>query len=155
MIGVEVYNSTCGRIGRADSETDWCHLLDAGRILPALAVDDSHGIDNDRFDGWVFLRMRSLTLRSVMSALRSGCYYSSTGPKIHDFRFCRGVAEVSCSPVKSIYLMAHPYHGARRQAGPGSSVRKFSHPVGENWKYVRAVVTDHAGKKAWTNPIVL
>lgn len=154
LVGVEVYNSTCGRRGRPDSEADWCHLLDAGRILPALAVDDSHGGD-DRFDGWVWLRMGSLTLRSVMSALRSGCYYSSTGPKIHDFRVRRGVAEVSCSPVQSIYLMAHSCFGNRRQAEPGKNIRKFAHPVGEKWKYVRAVVADHAGRKAWTNPIVL
>lgn len=154
LVGVEVYNSTCGRIGRSESEADWCHLLDAGRILPALAVDDSHGVD-DRFEGWVWLRMKSLTLRSVMSALRSGCYYSSTGPEIHDFRVRRGVAEVSCSPVQSIYLMAHSCFGNRRQAGPGKNIRKFSHPVGEKWKYVRAVVVDHAGQKAWTNPIVL
>ena len=154
LVGVEVYNSACGRIGRSDSETDWCHLLDAGRIIPALAVDDSHDKE-DRFGGWVWLRMRSLTLRSVMSALQSGCYYSSTGPKIHDFRLRRGVVEVTCSPVRSIYLMAHSRFGTRRMAEDGKSIRKFSAPVGEKWKYVRAVVTDHAGKKAWTNPIAL
>ena len=154
LIGTEVYNSTCDRIGRSDSEADWCHLLDAGRIVPALAVDDSHG-GNDRFGGWVWLRMGSLTVRSVMSALRSGCYYSSTGPTISDFRVRRGVAEVSCSPVRAIHFMAHSCNGARRQAGPGRNIRKFSHPIGEKWKYVRAVVVDHTGTKAWTNPIAL
>ena len=154
LIGVEVYNSTCGRAGRADSETDWCHLLDAGRIMPALAVDDSH-VAEDMFGGWVWLRMRSLTVRSVMSALRSGCYYSSTGPEIRDFRIRGGIAEISCSPAAAVYFIGHFSNGARRQAEAGKSIRKFSHPVGENWKYVRAVVTDHAGKKAWTNPIVL
>ncbi len=154
LIGVEVFNSTCGRVGRSDSETDWCHLLDAGRIMPALAVDDSHGGD-DRFCGWVWLRMASLTVRSVMNALRKGCYYSSTGPTIREFRVRRGVAEVSCSPVKAIYFVAHSHNGDRRLAKTGKSIRKFSHPVGEDWRYVRAVVTDHAGLKAWTNPIVL
>ncbi|MDY7009388.1 MAG: PHP domain-containing protein [Planctomycetota bacterium] len=154
LIGIEVYNSTCDRRGRADGQTDWCHILDAGRIMPALAVDDSHGGD-DRFDGWVWLRMPSLTVGSVMKALRSGCYYSSTGPKIHDFRVRRGVAEVSCSPVGAINFVARNSNGARRLAAPGKSIRKFLHPAGEDWKYVRAVVTDHTGKKAWTNPIVL
>lgn len=154
FVGLEVHNTTTDGIGRASGEADWCHLLDAGRILPAVAVDDSHGL-HDRFGGWTWLRLESLTVRSVMSAIRYGRYYSSTGPKIHDFRLSRGVVEVTCSPAERIYFMAHSWHGKRRQAEAGRSIRKFSAPVGDDWAYVRAVVVDHAGRKAWTNPIVL
>ncbi len=153
-IGMEVYNSTTDRIGRSDSEADWCHLTDAGRILPAVAVDDTHRAD-DRFGGWTWLRLKSLTVRSVMAALRSGCYYASTGPTISRFEVRAGVVEVACSPVQRIYLVAHCWHGARRRAEAGRSIRRFSCPVGRDWRYVRAVVVDHAGRKAWTNPIVL
>ena len=154
FIGVEVYNTTTDGIGRSNSEADWCHLLDAGRVLPAVAVDDSHG-GHDRFGGWSWLRLKSLTVRSVMSALRSGCCYSSTGPVIHDFRVENGVAEVRCSPAAAIYFVAHSWHGRRRKAEEGRSIRKFSAPVGQDWVYVRAVVVDHAGRKAWTNPVLL
>lgn len=154
FIALEVYNTTTDGIGRANSETDWCHLLDAGRILPALAVDDSHGL-HDRFGGWTWVRLRSLTVRSVMNALRTGCCYSSTGPEIHDFRRRRGCVQVTCSPVETIYFLAHSWHGKRRKSEAGRSIRKFAAPVGGDWGYVRAVVVDRAGRKAWTNPIVL
>jgi len=154
FIAVEVYNTTTDRIGRANSEADWCHLLDAGRIVWGVAVDDSHG-QGDRFGGWTWFRLPELTVKAVMAALRKGCFYCSMGPKIHDFRVHDGLAEVRCSPVESIYLIAHSSHGNRRKAEPGKSIRKFSFPVGEEWMYVRAVAVDHAGRKAWTNPILL
>ncbi len=154
FIAVEVYNTTTDRIGRADSEADWCHLCDAGRVLPALAVDDTHG-QQDRFGGWTWLRLSELTARAVVEAVRTGCGYSSTGPKIHSFRLGDGSVELTCSPVERIYFIAHSWHGARRKAEPGRSIRKFSAKIGEDWKYVRGVAIDHAGRKAWTNPIVL
>lgn len=156
-VAVEVYNTTCDRRGRAASEADWAHHLVAGRIIPAVAVDDCHGKPGaaDYFGGWTWLKLPGLTVRSVMGALRSGCYYASTGPRIHDFRVRGGSAELRCSPVETIYLMGYPSHGERRRAGEGKGVRKLAVPVAPGWKYVRGVVVDHRGRKAWTNPIVL
>jgi len=153
-IGLEIYNATCDKIARSSGEVDWAHLLDAGRIVPGLAVDDAHG-EMDRFCGWNWLRLKRLTVAAVMDALRTGCYYSSTGPKISGFRVRHGAVEVSCSPVEFIYLSAQTYHGARRKAEPGKAIAKFICPVGAGWTYVRAIAVDHAGRKAWTNPIVL
>jgi hypothetical protein len=153
-IGLEIYNTTCDKIGRSSGELDWAHLLDAGRMLPGVADDDAHR-EIDRFGGWSWLRLKRLTVAAVMDALRTGCYYSSTGPKITDFRVRRGAAEVTCSPVEFIYLSAQTYHGARRKAEAGKAIRKFICPVGKDWAYVRAVAVDHRGRKAWTNPIVL
>ncbi len=159
---MEIYNATCDKIARSGGETDYAQLLDAGRYVGAVAVDDTHR-PIDRFQGWTWLRMGALTARSVAAALASGCGYSSTGPRIHDFRVRRrprgrhgrGVIEVRCSPAEFIYLSAQTYHGARRMAEPGRSIRRFSWPVGTDWTYVRAIVVDHRGRKAWTNPIVL
>ncbi len=153
-VAVEIYNATCDKIARSGGGHDFAHLLDAGRIVGAVAVDDAHSAI-DRFNAWTWLRMRSLTARAVVSALRAGCWYSSTGPKIHDFRVARGRVEVRCSPAEFIYLSAQASHGARRAAQPGKAIRKFSRPLPEPWRYVRAVVVDHRGRKAWTNPILL
>jgi hypothetical protein len=151
---VEVFNYTCMNMARGDSTADWCHHLDAGRYLPALAVDDGH-FAHDRFGGWVWLRMRSLTPRAVVRAVRDGCFYSSAGPAIHDFGLRGGRAEVRCSPARSITLTAQPGLGRTRRAEPGRSIRKFALPIDPAWGYIRAVVEDAAGRRAWTNPIVL
>jgi len=151
LIGVEVYNGTCDRIGRAGGDHDWCYLLDEGRVLGGLAVDDTHG-PGDRFRGWVWLKLEELTVPAVMDALRTGCYFSSTGPRITDFRVADGEVTVHCTPAETVYLMAQTYHGARRQAEEGKAIRKFTCKIPPAWQYVRAVVVDHQGRRAWSNP---
>ena len=162
FLAVEVYNATCDKIARSSGECDWGQLLDAGRLVGGVAVDDTHGAV-DRFNGWTWLRMKKLTAGAVLEALRTRCYFSSTGPRISGFRVRpsaklgpgRRAVEVTCSPAEFIYLSAQTYHGARRMAEPGKAIRKFTCPVGKDWTYVRAIVVDHRGRKAWTNPIVL
>jgi len=154
FVAMEVYNRTCDRIGRSAGETDYAHLLDAGRFVGAVAVDDTHSAA-DRFGGWTWLRMTELSAAAVVEALRSGRGYGSTGPTIHDFRIEDGQATVRCSPAESIYLSAQTYHGARREAAGDGTIRSFRHDVPDDWTYVRAVVVDRRGRRAWTGPIRL
>ena len=153
-IALEVYNNTCDKIGRSASDGDYSYLLDEGRYLPAVAVDDTHS-PIDRFGGWTWLKLRALTPEAVLDALRQGLCYASTGPRIGQFRVRGGNVEVTCTDAEFIYLSAWTWHGARRMAEAGKSIRKFVYPIGKDWKYVRAVVVDHRGRKAWTPPIVL
>lgn len=154
-IAMEVYNSTCDGIGRAESNEDWSHLLDAGRMLPAVAVDDAHSLV-DPFRGWTWLKLPRLNVESVLNALRTGCFYASTGPEIHSFAVKRGQVQLTCSDAAVVYLMADDAGGSRRWPEKGrKTVNSVSEPVHKYWKYVRAVVVDKQGRKAWTNPIIL
>ena len=153
-IAMEVFNSTCDYIGRAESNEDWSHLLDAGRYVPAVAVDDAHRND-DALTGWTMLRMGRLNAESVLDALRTGCFYSSTGPEIRDFAVRRGHLEIECSDAAAIYLMAQNSGGSRGLPTRGKSIRSYRCQVAKHWEYVRAVVVDKQGRKAWTNPIIL
>jgi hypothetical protein len=153
-LAVEIYNTACDRMARGESDTDWNQLLDSGQILPAVAVDDSHH-DEDLYQGYSLFRMSKLTLECFMAALRSGCYYSSTRPSIRDFRIDKGKVVMSCSPAVKIYLNPQTGHGARKLAAPGKRITRLTFPVNPQWKYIRAVVIDERGNKAWTNPIAL
>lgn len=152
-VALEVFNSTCDKIGRSTSEGDWCHHCDDGRIIPAVAVDDAHC--DDAFEGWTWLRLPELTVPAVLHALRTGCGFSSSGPKIHDFGIRDGKVVVRCSPAVSVHLVANTCRGSRRRAEPGKLLRGAEFPVGKDWRYIRAVVTDERGHKAWANPIIL
>ena len=80
--GIEVYNAGCElEIGRGVSTVHWDELLDRGRPCFALATDDSHhpGFDSDL--AWTWVRSEP-TAAAVLAALRTGCFYSSTGPRI-------------------------------------------------------------------------
>ncbi|HUT56986.1 MAG TPA: CehA/McbA family metallohydrolase [Phycisphaerae bacterium] len=155
---MEVWNSVCDVAGRPSSENEWSDALDAGWRLSAVGVDDTHHAwTEDVCESWTWLRMKSLTVGNVVRAVRSGACYASCGPKVHDFRIAEGKIRLRCSPAARIHLIGTPGSGRRRRAEEGRRITSFTLPVAElsgwPWKYVRAVVTDERGRKAWTNPL--
>jgi len=156
-VGVEVFNASCLNIGKACSSVHWDQLLERGLQVPALAVDDTHsGHDGmDLFGGWVMLKMPELSAQAVLDALRVGCYYSSAGPEVFEFRVVDGMARVRCEPAVEIHFMAATWHGQSFYAGDGPLLSRAEAPVREGWRYVRAEIVGADGRRAWTNPIYL
>jgi len=152
-IGIEVFNATCRHIGKAYSSVPWDDLLMAGRLLPAVAVDDTHG-DRDFHQGWTWLRLERLSAEAVLDSLRTGCFYGSCGPVIEDFRVANGRATVHCSPVREIRLMVNACGGHARRAA-GDELTYAEMPLAVEHRYIRAEVVDAAGRHAWSNPIAL
>jgi len=153
IVAIEVYNSTCDGCGRGVSENEWASMLDRGWRLPAVATDDCHSADGeDIMRGWTWLKMPSLTVKDVLKAARTGACYSSRGPKIHDFAVKGGKVRLRCSPAAEIYFMGGPAQGARRLASKGKAITTFS-IARPDWPFIRGVVVDAAGRRAWTNPI--
>ena len=59
VVGIEIFNAGCElEVGRGLSAVHWDELLEAGRLCPALATDDSHhpGYDSDLAWTWVKAR---------------------------------------------------------------------------------------------------
>ena len=136
-IAIEVYNWVCERMhgsSLAYASEQWADLLNAGRILPAVAGTDSHATSIDVGKNWIMIKARELTVAAIMDALRQGCYYATAGPTIEDFRIENGIVKLECSPVVEKHLLE-------------------THLLGQH--YVRAEVVDANGKHAWTNPIKL
>ena len=92
---------------------------------------------------------------AILAALRDGAFYASCGPEIRDFRVEDGVATVECSPVKQIQFrhLRAPYPMAK--APQGETVTRHSVKLRPGTNYIRAVVMDAQGRRAWTNPIFL
>jgi hypothetical protein len=155
LAAMEVYNSTCDVEGRASSENEWSHCLDRDYLLPALGNDDTHDSSrHDLFGCWTWFKMPLLNAPNVLKALRCGACYASCGPVIHNFRIKDNKVQLRCSPVKKIYFIGNPGTGSCRRAEKDKSIKTYSADV-PNSSYVRAVVVDAAGRKAWTNPILI
>ena len=92
---------------------------------------------------------------AILNALERGAFYSSCGPELHDFYVENGKAHVVCSPAAEIVLrhLRTPYLVQRTVPGqPGLTHAEFDvYP--DRQQYVRAVVTDAQGRRAWSNPI--
>jgi hypothetical protein len=153
-IGIEVYNATSAKIGKACSSVHWDNLLDAGRIVPAIAVDDVHQ-GPDLFAAWTMIRAKSLEIEAIMDALRTGSYYSSCGPTIEDFRTRDGVVTIKCSPAAEIHFMCNRWHGQSFYTDNSPLLTHAEFKPSKEAKYVRGEIVDEKRSHAWTNPIML
>jgi hypothetical protein len=170
LVGIEVYNAGCQlEVGRGDSSIHWDEALERGRLLYAIAADDSHHPGYDSSLAWVWARCAERSQDAVLEALRDGLFYGSTGPVIRGLELDEEGVTVRCSPAQSVTLYAGRRTGARVNAGrlgyphaarvlerddDGAIVaarleRPFKPPYG------RVEVADAAGRKAWTNPLWL
>lgn len=154
LLAIEVYNATCGKIGKADSSVIWDYLLAAGRMLPAVAVDDVHR-GRDIFMGWTMIRAAERSPAAVLAALRSGAFYASCGPEIKQVIFDGEAFVLECSPVREIHFICRGASGGSFYAEDGEVLRgaRFQPAVGA--PYIRIQIVDHQGRRAWTNPFTI
>jgi hypothetical protein len=165
--GIEVYNGGCElEIGRGLSAVHWDELLQAGTRCLALATDDSHHPGFDSRHAWTWVRARR-TQESVLEALRTGRFYGSTGPVIHDVDARDSEVVVRCTPARSVTLLTGRTSGTAVNAGRlgyshGADVlettpddlivaARLDRP--ETAPFARVEVVDARGRKAWTNPL--
>lgn len=165
--GIEIFNAGCElEIGRGLSAVHWDELLDAGRRCFALATDDSHhpGFDSDV--AWTWVRSEP-TLNGVLEALRTGCFYGSTGPRLSSVSAGNGSIVVECDPCRSVTVVFGISSGASVHAGrlgyryggeilataPDGSITAARLDLPETARYARLQVTDERGGRAWTNPV--
>jgi len=150
---VEIYNHGCA----VDSDRgDGAHLIDLmlskGRKLNVIATDDAHFRTNDFFGGWVEVKSKLNEPEHLLKSLKEGNYYSSQGPKIIDLSITREKLEVETSPVASVILVGY---GSASIVKHGNEMKKtvINFPKDAKSPWVRVIVIDQNGKKAWTNPI--
>jgi hypothetical protein len=167
LVGLEVYNAGCElEIGRGFAGMHWDDVLDGGRAFFAIAVDDSHHPGFDSSFGWVWARCFERSATAVLDALRTGAFYSSTGPEIRALEVDDAAVEVRCSPARSVTAVGARRAGSRVNAGrlgyplrgkvlefdddgliTAAGVARPASPYG------RLEVEDAQGRKAWTNPL--
>ena len=165
--GIEVFNAGCElEIGRGLSTVHWDELLETGRPCFALATDDSHhpGFDSDL--AWTWVRAEP-TADGVLDALRTGCFYATTGPRITTVTTGGGSVEVYCDPCQQRHGRVRHLERRRGARRPPRIPLRRRHPattadgsitaarlnLPETAPYARVEVTNRHGTKAWTNPI--
>ena len=152
---VEVYNAACAELNdRGDSFAVYQELLAAGACLDLFASDDTHfnGKD-DSFKAWVMVKAPSLAAADIVSALKAGSYYSSTGPRILDITCHGSLLTVRCTPVTRVFLAGQ---GARSRTVVGAALAEVElDTAGLEGALVRITLVAANGCRAWTNPFVI
>jgi hypothetical protein len=139
----------------------WDELLDMGRMLNAVAVDDTHAA-YEMFGGWTMIFAHDNTVTSILEALRQGRFYSSTGPEFYEISFHDRTFSVKCSPVKEIVFIGNGPHCSYLNADRNQNetvsgdglVDSFEFKIPEESPntYIRCQICDAHGRYAWTNP---
>ncbi|TCM41649.1 CehA/McbA family metallohydrolase [Kribbella sp. VKM Ac-2568] len=152
---VEIYNALADREDRGDSWHLTDVLLNRGHRLTAYAADDAHLQPQDPppCAAWVQVRAESLEPGPLLSALKAGHFYSTTGPELHDVRLDDGLVKVRCSPARKV-LLTGGVPGAQVVQGTALTECSLSVEMFQGG-YCRVTVEDAAGGRAWSNPIHL
>jgi hypothetical protein len=157
---VEIYNHSCFvEVDRGDGWYLLDQLLRHGRRLSAFATDDAHFRTDDAFGGWVHVKTEALEPEALLAALKAGHYYSSQGPAIHELALDGDELWVASSPVNAIAVVGHNSRSAGRYGRAITEARIDLSALGKSWTevrqspWIRIVLIDAAGRRAWTNPI--
>lgn len=158
ILGFEIYNTTCHRgIGRGESSVQYDELLVRGLRPLALAVDDAHWHYPDDLGGWIMVKAEECTQDAILSAIKAGDFYASSGPSIENVEFGDKTIRVTCSLAQELRLInPNPGQGMTshrvRDAGPFT---EYEFPRPTNWDVARLEVIDPQGRKAWTSAFAL
>lgn len=163
IIGIEVFNSATRYIGKEYNMQLWDELLDAGCMLPALAVDDMHR-SRDLFRGWTMIAAPDPSVSSVLTALQQGDFYATQGPEFQSLCFADGVFTAAFSPCTEVIGLTN-FSGGYCVAvpdadGPGSGDKDctvFSAKLKATrpGTWFRLQIRDRQGRYAWSNPIAV
>jgi hypothetical protein len=156
----------------ASTEEMWDDLLTAGRVVWGVGSDDAH--DYVHFDNplsttpgkaWIVVRATALDRNAILASIRKGDFYFSTGVSLKVVTFAGKTLTVVAGPPPGFQEAASPLQsftiafigrGGRRLGGvtrpTGGSA---SYTARQEDQYVRAVITDSDGRRAWTQPIFL
>ncbi|WP_105614083.1 CehA/McbA family metallohydrolase [Vallitalea okinawensis] len=158
---MEIYNHGSRYNTSASYGTSyWDYLLRKGRKVFGIAADDAHLLWTDTeikdyFGGWIMVQAESLTHAAIITALKNGRYYSSTGPEIYDYRVENGNVKVECSECKFIEFKAFEERGEIFFNKDASPLTEASLKIKEGMKYIRVECVDYDGNVAFSNPIFM
>jgi hypothetical protein len=164
LSGIEVLNGGSEQQqGNGLSVVHWDAILGAGRECHGIATDDSHYTGQDSRLAWTMIRATERSRAAVLEALRSGCFYASSGPEIRNVRVDGEGVDVRCSPALSVALRSGVWDGCKVNAGPLEmnwrgrvtersesgliTAARFELPEFQNWG--RVEVADASGGRAW------
>ena len=170
LSGIEVMNAGSELLqGNGLSAVHWDDILHRGGSCLGIATDDSHYPGQDSRLAWTMVAAPERSREAVVSALREGDFYATSGAAILAIEVDAGGVEVRCGPARSVTVRSGPWDGCRVDAGQyamnwrgrvldrrhdGAITRARFEPP-EYWKWGRVEVVSVEGATAWSNPFAV
>lgn len=155
---VEIYNNVSEeKNGKGYSQIHLEKMLLKNPKTLCIASDDAHMTESAPFwnGGWIVTNLPELSENEIAKALKTGNYYSSTGPEFYDIRYEKGLIKVRTSPVKNIRLVGPEYLCRLARSTEDSPLSSYSFEPEPEWPYSYLEIEDFEGKKAWSNNLFI
>ena len=152
-------------------EEMWDFLLSNGKLIYGVATDDSHHYKNfssllsNPGRGWIMVKSETRNQDDILDNFAKGNFYSSTGVFISDILINK--KEISLDiDTNSIHISSVPILFSNYKFKT-QFISQYGIVLDETWdlnpkykikgheKYIRAVITNSTGHKAWTQPIFI
>jgi hypothetical protein len=128
----------------------WDALLSRGERIWGIATDDTHSLLHQGCKAWIMVRTQNFTYSGILSAIKHGSFYSSTGIESLEISLKDSVIQIELKfPARITFI------------GEGGRILKeiinsnhSSYAIKGDEKYIRIEVTE-GEKKAWLQPFIL
>ena len=153
---IEICNTACQNMGYTDDENVFNDMVVNGKTVFCTAADDNHNYggfeypETDSFGNWVMIDAPSLDYSTIMTSLKNGEFYASSGPEIYSLTKDGMQITVKCSEAESISLITDSRKRSKLRLKEGESVTEASFELKEGYTKFRIVVQDKNGKKAYS-----
>ncbi|MCU7501228.1 MAG: CehA/McbA family metallohydrolase [Ignavibacteria bacterium] len=127
----------------------WDSLLSGNKVIYGVASDDMHELVHVGH-GWIQVHALSLLQDSILSAMRRGDFYSSSGIELSYIRF--DGKTISISSVNGDQIKFIGMNGKVLAKTEGKSA---IYQIYGDESYVRTEISNKNGQMAWTQPIFL
>ncbi len=155
--GVELYNHVCHWLnGKGDGLAYWQAMLQAAPNTLAFAADDAHIRPSHPGwnGGWVMVQAETLAPDEIRESLRTGRFYSSTGPSFERITCDGSHVHIATSEIQFARLAGPASLGARTGDFSGSLFKEASFEIPADWPYAYVEIEDAQGRRAWTNTLL-
>ena len=165
---IEVFNgihdtNVYGSKTRPSCEQIWDGILSSGKLIYGVATDDSHHYHDftpkmaNPGRGWICVESESLTESSIMTSIKNGDFYASTGVYLNHLSHDKNILRIEINteeddPTKfTEYITTITgYEGTILDETDSISI---NYVLPENIPYARATIRSSGGFKAWTQPV--
>jgi hypothetical protein len=148
LFAIEIYVARLAAAGDGDGTALWDALLSGGNRVYGFAGDDATSLaDAATGQGWVGASASGASLDALLSSLRHGSFYASSGPEFSKLTLAGRTIEVEASPGTKLRFIGRGGHLLKTIDGPVGAYQ-----VSGNEGYVRVEATRDAGGRAWSQP---
>jgi hypothetical protein len=150
LFGLEVYDARVAESNpaQADATAMWDRLLSAGNRVYAFAGDDATSLEDPALGrAWIVALAPAPDLNSLLSSLRQGAFFASTGAEFTRLKVTETTITVEAAPGSSLDFIGRDGHVLKAVAA-----RAGSYQVRGDEGYVRVEVIGENGAKGWSQP---